>query len=55
MSFKSLVMIGMVTGSIIGSYVPVLFGAGLFSYASVIGGGVGGVLGIYVAYKISSF
>lgn len=52
MSAKTLVMIGMVVGSIIGGFVPSLWGDGLLSYASLIGNGIGGILGIFIAYKL---
>jgi hypothetical protein len=48
---KKIVMIGMVIGSFIGGYVPTFFGAGVFSMTSVIFGFLGGVVGIYLAYK----
>lgn len=54
MSTKTLIFIGMTVGSIIGGYVPVLLGADLFSFTSIIGNGIGGLLGIWVGYKIST-
>ncbi|MFQ5452424.1 MAG: hypothetical protein ACE5DQ_02560 [Candidatus Paceibacterota bacterium] len=54
MSAKSIVMLAFVIGSSVGSYLPALFGASLFSYTSVILGAVGGVIGIYVGYKLSN-
>ena len=53
MSRKTLVMLGMVIGSIAGGYIPVLFGAGLLSFISVIGNGIGGILGIWISYKLT--
>jgi hypothetical protein len=47
-------MLGMVIGSSVGSFVPTLFGAGLFSFSSIIGSFVGGILGIYLAFKLAS-
>jgi hypothetical protein len=49
---KSLVMLGMFLGSIVGGYVPVLFGSSAFSLASVFWSAVGGIFGIWAAYKI---
>jgi hypothetical protein len=43
----------MTIGSLIGGYVPVLFGAGLFSYSSLLGNTLGGLLGIWVTYKFT--
>lgn len=51
MSDKSIVMLGLFIGSIIGGYIPTFFGVSVFSYASVIWSGVGSVIGVYVAYK----
>jgi len=53
MKAKSLIMIGMVVGSTLGGYVPTLWGAGGLSLASVLFGGLGGLLGIWAGYKIS--
>lgn len=49
-----MVMIGMTIGSIIGSYVPVLFGADAFSFSSIVGSIVGGLIGIYAFYNRSA-
>ncbi|MDD5527653.1 MAG: hypothetical protein PHO56_01610 [Patescibacteria group bacterium] len=49
---KKIVMIGMVIGSFAGGYLPTLWGAGVFSYTSVIGGFVGGIIGIWASYKL---
>jgi hypothetical protein len=54
MSRKSLVMLGLLIGSVIGGYVPVLFDQSFFSTWSIIGNTLGGLLGIFIAYKLSS-
>lgn len=54
MPTKFLVFLGMTIGSIIGGYIPMLWGAGFFSYSSVLFSGVGGILGVIIAYKLSS-
>lgn len=46
-------MIGVIVGSTIGGYIPALFGASIFSLASVLGSTVGGIIGIYVGYQLS--
>jgi len=51
MEKKQLIWIGMFIGSAIGSYVPALWGAGVFSFSSVLLGGVGGLLGIWFGVK----
>ena len=53
MPAKFLVFIGMTIGSIIGGYIPVLWGAGLLSYSSVLFSGIGGILGVWIGYKFS--
>lgn len=45
-------MLGMVVGSTIGGYVPTIFGAGIFSWSSVLCGLAGGVLGIWAGVKL---
>lgn len=55
MSPKVLVYLGMIIGSIIGGYVPMLFGAGLISYSSVLFSGIGAILGVWIGYKLSNF
>jgi uncharacterized membrane protein YeaQ/YmgE (transglycosylase-associated protein family) len=54
MSRKTMVMIGMVIGSTIGGYLPTLFGAHMISYWGLLGSTIGGIIGIYVAFKYSS-
>jgi len=51
MSEKSIIMLGMFIGSSIGGYLPSLFGASLFSLWSVFSTAIGGIIGIYLAYK----
>ena len=53
MSRKSMIMIGMIIGSSAGGYLPGLFGADGFSLASLLGSGVGGILGIWIAFQLT--
>jgi uncharacterized membrane protein YeaQ/YmgE (transglycosylase-associated protein family) len=46
-------MMGMIVGSLAGSFVVSLFGAGMLSMTSIIGSTIGGILGIWVAFKIT--
>jgi hypothetical protein len=46
-------MIGMILGSIAGGYIPVMFGVDLFSFTSIIGNAIGGLIGIWIAYKLT--
>ncbi len=54
MSAKALVMFGMIIGSIIGGFIPSIFGVGIFSYWSAITSAIGALLGIWLGYKISN-
>ena len=54
MSTKTAVWIGLFIGSLIGGYIPVIFGASLFSYASLLGNGIGSLIGIYIGYKLTN-
>lgn len=49
---KKLVGLGMILGSSLGAYVPTWFGAGAFSFTSILGAFVGGILGIWLVVKI---
>ena len=53
MKAKTLIMIGLVVGSTLGGYIPALWGDGGLSMASVLCGGIGGLLGIWAGYKVS--
>ncbi len=50
---KKIIYIGMVIGSVVGGYLPTIFGIGAFSITSVFCGGLGGIIGIWLAWKIS--
>ena len=50
---KSLIWIFMILGSWVGSLIPSLWGAGMFSFSSVLLSAVGGFAGIYAGYRIA--
>ena len=52
MSTKTLVFIFMTIGSLIGGYIPVLFGDSMFSIWSLIWSSAGALIGIWVGFKI---
>jgi hypothetical protein len=52
MTTKTTIWIGILIGSTIGGWVPTIFGASWLSLWSVVGNGVGGLLGIWAGYKI---
>jgi hypothetical protein len=47
-----LIWIGLSIGSTLGSYLPTIWGAGVFSFASLFGSALGGILGIWLGYKM---
>lgn len=51
---KKLIWIGLFVGSLTGSYIPVLWGDGVFSMSSIVLSGVGGIVGIVVGYKLGN-
>ena len=44
---------GILIGSTIGGFIPNLWGAGLFSYSSVLLSGFGAVVGLLIGYKLA--
>lgn len=52
MSLKTLVGLSILIGSTIGGSVPTIWGAPTLSFSSILGSVIGGLLGIWVAYKI---
>jgi hypothetical protein len=50
---KTIMYLFITIGGMIGAYLPTLFGADGFSLWSVIGSTIGGLVGIWAAYKIS--
>lgn len=49
---KKFIIVGMLIGSGIGSYIPLLWGGSVLSMSSVLFGAIGGLLGIWSAYRI---
>jgi hypothetical protein len=52
MSRKTLVWIGLSIGSVVGAYVPLLWGADLFSFSALLSSTAGGFLGIWLGFKL---
>lgn len=52
---KLLIGIGMFLGSTIGSYMPILWGGSLFSITSILWSVIGGLVGIWIGYRISKY
>ncbi len=53
MPSKGTVWILVLLGSILGGYIPSLWGAVLFSLASIITSALGGLFGLWLAFKLS--
>lgn len=53
MNSRGLIWLGLFIGSTIGGYIPSLWGASFLSFSSVILSAVGGVIGIWLGYKLS--
>ncbi len=54
MNSKAPVLIGTIIGSSVGGLIPSLWGAGPFSFSSIIFGSIGAIVGIYVGFKSSN-
>lgn len=54
MGAKTLIFIFMFIGSIVGGYIPVLWGEDFLSFSSIITSAVGSLIGIYIGFKLSN-
>ncbi len=52
MDSKKIIWIGMFIGSTVGSYIPSLWGAGVFSFSSLLFATLGGFVGIWFGFRI---
>ena len=48
---KARIWIGVFIGSTVGEFIPGLWGSDVFSYSSVLLSGVGGFIGMWIAYS----
>jgi len=53
MSSKVIIYFFLFIGSIVGAYIPKIWGAGLFSVSSLIFSTIGAILGIIIGLKIT--
>lgn len=54
-SSKQMIWLGMFVGSTAGGFIPLLWGGSALSLSSVFLSAVGGVLGIWLGYRMSSY
>jgi hypothetical protein len=52
---KKLVYGSVILFSTIGSYIPALWHAGIFSISGILGGLIGALVGVWVAIKINNY
>jgi len=52
---KGLMYLFILVGGAIGSYIPVLLGQSAISIASIVGGGVGAIAGVWAAWKLNNY
>jgi len=52
MPSRLLIWVSIFIGSTIGGIIPELWGAGMFSYASLLLSGIGALVGLWIAFKI---
>jgi hypothetical protein len=49
---KKLIWLGLTVGSVAGSYIPTLWGSPAFSMTAVLLSAVGGILGIWLGFRL---
>jgi len=54
MGSNKLIWLGMFIGSAVGSYVPALWGDSMLSFWSIILTAFGGIVGIWIGFKLSN-
>jgi uncharacterized membrane protein YeaQ/YmgE (transglycosylase-associated protein family) len=53
MGSKFVIYFCLFVGSSIGSYLPTLWHQDMFSFQSIIGSAIGGIIGVWVGFKIN--
>ena len=52
MSSRAIIYLGLLIGSTVGGYLPVMWGGSLFSYTSVITSAIGATVGVIICRKL---
>ncbi len=55
MNAKPLIYLGLFIGSTIGSFIPSLWGAGYLSMSSILLSMFGGMIGMWLGYKLATY
>lgn len=55
MESRRLIYLGMFIGGLIGGYIPSLWGAGGFSFTSILGNAIGAMVGIWLMFKLTRY
>ncbi len=50
---KQMIWLGLVVGSVVGGFIPSLWGAGVFSFSSIFLSAAGAIAGIWLAFKLT--
>ena len=50
---RKLIVVTTVIGSFVGGYIPSLWNADMFSVSGIIFSAIGGIIGMWIGYKIS--
>jgi len=53
MDSKRAIWLSAIIGGAIGGYVPVLWGAGYFSFATILFNAIGAIIGIWIMFKLT--
>jgi uncharacterized membrane protein YeaQ/YmgE (transglycosylase-associated protein family) len=53
MSQKKTIFIMMMIGGFIGGYIPTLWGASSFSFATIFANAIGAIIGIWIGFKLT--
>jgi len=54
MNSKSMIWLGLIVGSTIGGFIPSLWGESFLSYSSVFLTAIGGLVGIWIGFKLGN-
>lgn len=52
---KTVIWAGMIIGSLVGGYIPILLGSSELSFTTVIGNCIGGLVGIFLGFKLGNY